>query len=75
MLMLQCPHCQWQLPFVPGLEGRELFCLGCGRHFLVKAGTDLTESDGFAEAIVFELDVPRTSSQSESGSDSNNPRP
>ena len=38
MLELGCPFCKTNVPFVPELAGREVFCLGCGRHFKIPSG-------------------------------------
>jgi hypothetical protein len=35
MLKVGCPTCDAAIPYVPELAGREIFCLGCGRHFVV----------------------------------------
>ena len=35
MLEVTCPRCSTPIPYVDELVGREVFCLGCGRHFLI----------------------------------------
>jgi hypothetical protein len=35
MLEVRCPACNAAMPFVPELVGREVFCLGCGKHFVI----------------------------------------
>jgi len=30
-----CPHCGFATPYVPELVGREVFCLGCGTHYVI----------------------------------------
>jgi uncharacterized Zn finger protein (UPF0148 family) len=35
MLKVMCPACNAPMPYVPELAGREVFCLGCGSHFVV----------------------------------------
>jgi hypothetical protein len=35
MLEVTCPHCGARVPFVPELVGREIFCLGCGSHYVI----------------------------------------
>jgi hypothetical protein len=35
MLEVTCPHCGACVPFVPELVGREIFCLGCGSHYVI----------------------------------------
>ncbi len=36
MLEANCPKCGWRMPFAPELIGLEVFCLGCGSHFVVQ---------------------------------------
>jgi hypothetical protein len=36
MLVSICPHCGIAVPYVEEFEGREVFCGGCGRHFLLR---------------------------------------
>jgi hypothetical protein len=35
MLDVACPHCGARVRFVPELVGREIFCLGCGSHYVI----------------------------------------
>jgi hypothetical protein len=32
---LKCPKCGTAMPYLPELTGREVFCLGCGSHFVI----------------------------------------
>ena len=44
MLKITCPDCDTPMPYVAELAGREVFCLGCGAHFVVPKLD--AESDG-----------------------------
>jgi hypothetical protein len=35
MAEIACPKCGVRMPYALALEGREVFCLGCGSHFRV----------------------------------------
>jgi len=44
MVMAECPHCKWRVPYVEEFAGREVFCLGCGRHFALPSQTPVTSA-------------------------------
>jgi len=35
MTNVHCPNCDAHVPYVAELAGREIFCLGCGCHFVI----------------------------------------
>jgi hypothetical protein len=40
----KCPKCGAAMPFVAELVGREVFCLGCGSHFVIHGSPTITAS-------------------------------
>jgi ribosomal protein S27E len=47
---IQCPHCGRRSSYFSELAGREIFCLGCGSHFVVPriSKADLPPASGDA---------------------------
>jgi len=58
MLEITCPNCRTPIPFVPELAGREVFCLGCGEHFVITNDPPLEgqeDSERPWKAVVLDL--------------------
>ncbi len=46
MLEIACPRCGTRMPYAPAMAGREVFCLGCGSHYLISEfGTPVSRND------------------------------
>ena len=58
MLEATCPFCRTSMPFVAELVGREVFCLGCGRHFVFpKAESEAGTADPLSNVELLTIDL------------------
>ena len=74
MLKVMCPACNAPMPYVAELAGREVFCLGCGSHFVVPK---LDEGSPHAadQRVKLEKLFPNEPSQDSTGEPPGPPKP
>ena len=59
MVNVRCPKCDARMPYVAELAGREIFCLGCGSHFVIPIlNLTISESDPTPAIKPIPVDIP-----------------